>query len=675
MVRVPTGIEGLDTVLGGGFKRGSVTIVEGTPGTGKTTVGLQFIHAGIVDHGEPGLVVTFEQLPDQMFEDAATFGWDLRALERNKQLRVLCMSPRAFLEDFRVAGGLFDLATAQVAPRRVLIDSITVLHLVIPDEQEFRGVFYALMNNLKLKGVTSLLVRELQADITSGSTMEEFLCDVVLRLSYEETQTYTASRFLRVVKTRGYAHQAGLHPFRFGPRGIELFPCPRPLPEPEKPKTRLEKVATGVPGLDDLLEHGLTRGMSTLLVGSTGTGKTTISLQFLNEGAEVGEPGLFISLEEGQYKLRWLAESYNFGVAEKMDAGLIRVLSVSLVALCVEELFAHIAKALQESQAQRVVVDGVSSLLQRIKDPLLRNDYIYSLVQLFVQHGATPLLTAETDYWGPTSPISLGTPKFNSQPLAAIVDNIILLRHVESEGQIRQGLSVLKARGSGHAWEVREYILTARGVEVLRRTLGHEGLFSSTPLLTREARSIALDFSFQEAEYADLLTLVEDRMHRITTTILSPQNFTSVDEFFAAHDRGETNLARLEGASLRRGPDGTFFVLPECPFIRGLGSIVGNERYHRLFNHIVASFQAENPEVEIAYPFCIAHFQARHRAIQETTIAGQPLHAFQLGIRTADPQHPLLNRIALRQLGLSPDTVVELLREGFCCYAVRLPTP
>lgn len=674
MARVPTGIEGLDTVLGGGFKRGSVTLVEGTPGTGKTTVGLQFIYSGAVEHGEPGLVVTFEQLPDQIFEDAASFGWDLRALERRQQLRVLCMSPQAFVEDFRRAGGLFDLATAQLAPRRLLIDSITVLHLVIPEEQEFRGVFYALINNLKLKGVTSLIVRELQEDITNGSTMEEFLCDAVLRLSYEEAQTHTATRFLRVVKTRGYAHQPGRHPFRFGPQGLELFPCPRPLPELEEPRTRLEKVATGVPGLDDLLDHGLTRGMSTLLVGGAGTGKTTMSLQFLNEGAEVGEPGLFISLEEGKSKLRLLAESYNFSVAAKMDAGLIRVLNVSPVALCVEELFVQIDRTLQETSAQRVVVDGMSSLIQRIKDPIFRSDYVYSLLQMFTRHRATSLLTAETDHLGATALfVPFGEAEFSSQHLIGGVDNIILLRHVESEGQIRHGLSVLKARASGHAWDVREYILTARGVEVLRRTLGHGSSLSDLPLLTQEARSVARDFSFQEAAYEDLLTLVEDRMQRIITTALLPQNFATVEEFFAAHDHGETNLARLEGLSRRKGPEGTVFVLPECPFLRGLGSIMGNERYQKAFDAIVAAFQRENPGVEIAYPFCIAHFQARQRAAQETTVAGQPLQAFQLGIRPEASRPLLLNRAALEELGLTPEAVEKWLQEGFCCYAIRLP--
>jgi circadian clock protein KaiC len=669
MARVPTGIEGLDTVLGGGLQRGSVTLVEGPPGTGKTTVGLQFIHSGIVAQGEPGLVVTFEQLPDQLFEDAATFGWDLRALERQQRLRVLCMSPRAFVDDFRVAGGLFDLATAQLAPRRVLIDSITVLHLVIPDEQEFRGAFYALINNLKLKGVTSLIVRELQQDIASG-TMEEFLCDAVLRLSYEETQAHTATRFLRVVKTRGYAHQPGRHPFRFGPQGVELFPCPRPLPEPEEPRTRLEKVATGVPGLDDLFDHGLTRGMSTLLVGGVGTGKTTLGLQFLNEGAEVGEPGLFISLEEGKGQLRWLAESYNFGGAAKMDAGLIQVLSVSPVALCVEELFVQIDRALRETSAQRVVVDGVNSLLQRIKDPIDRSDYVHALLQMFMRHGATSLLTAETDPLGATP---FGEAEFRSPHLIAGVDNIILLRHVESEGQIRHGLSVLKARASGHAWDVREYILTARGIEVLRRILGPGSPLAGLPLLTQEARSVARDFSFQEAAYEDLLTLVEDRMQQIITTTLLPQNFATVEEFFTAHDHGETNLARLEGPSRRRGPEGTVFVLPECPFLRGLGSIVGNERYQKAFDPIVTAFQQENPGVEIAYPFCIAHFQARQRAVQETTIAGQSLQAFQLGIRPGGPRRLLLNRAALEELGLTPEAVEAWLEEGFCCYAVRLP--
>jgi circadian clock protein KaiC len=684
MERVPTGIDGLDTVLGGGVKRGSVTLVEGTPGTGKTTVGLQFIHTGLVTYGEPGLIVTFEQLPDQLYEDAAGFGWDLRALERENRLRVLCMSPQAFIDDFRAAGGRFDLATVQLSPRRALIDSITVLHLVVNDEREFRGVFYALMNHLKLKGLTSILVRELQEDLTGGGTMEEFLGDAVLRLSYEETTTHTATRFLRVVKSRGYAHQPGRHPFRFGPQGLELFPTPRPLPLGEERKTRLEKVATGVPGLDDLLDHGLVRGMSTLLVGSAGTGKTTLGLQFLNEGAEVGERGLLINLEECCHKLRLLAEAYNFDVAAKIDAGLITLLCVSPVALCVEELFARIHRTLQETAAQRIVVDGLSSLTGRIDDPVYRSDYVYSLVQMFARFGATSILTVEMDHVGaaPTCrPFgqaefdNIGNGRCAVPSLAAAVDNIILLHHVESGGQIRHGLSVLKARASAHAWDVREYILTGRGVEVLRRVLGPSGPLSGAPLLTREARGVARDFTFSDAEYEDVLTLVQDRMQRIIATSLPPQGYATAEEFYAAHDRGETSLAQLEGISRRVGPDGTVFVLPECPFVRGLGSLVDNQRYQKVFDQIVASFRQENPEVEIAYPFCIAHFQARARAAQETTLAGQPIQTHQLAIRTGDPQRPLLNRVASRELGLTDEEIIRLLGGGFCCYVVRLPEP
>ncbi|MGD9498220.1 MAG: RAD55 family ATPase, partial [Armatimonadota bacterium] len=284
---VGTGIPGLDEILGGGLRAGSCTLLEGIPGTGKTTVGLGFLYYGAVSAAEPGIAITFEQFPEQMIADAAQFGWDLQALEERGLVRVMCTSPDVFLDQLSEVGGLVDRMVTEMGARRLLIDSASHLHQITHDPREQRAIFYSMINGLKRAGLTSIVTKELESTEVTEIPFEEYLCDTVVRLDNRMVGDLRRRRYVEVVKSRGLSHRSGRHGFELGDDGPRVYPRYEPAPRPVDEACPVGRLSTGVAGLDRMLSGGLPSGSATLVAGSAGVGKTTLGLQFICEGARV----------------------------------------------------------------------------------------------------------------------------------------------------------------------------------------------------------------------------------------------------------------------------------------------------------------------------------------------------------------------------------------------------
>jgi circadian clock protein KaiC len=224
MERVKTGIQGLDQMLGGGFFPQTANLVEGAPGTGKTTLGMQFIYSGIVQFNEPGLIVTFEEFPQQYYRDAASFGWDFRQLEREKKLRVIMSSPEITQLDLESVGGMIETAVREMGAQRVLIDSLSHFERLSRDPVELRSIQYGFLNALKREGLTSILTRETAAIIGETSADETdiaFIVDSYTLLRYVEIES-AVRKALLVLKLRGSDHAKDIRQFEVTPRGIEI---------------------------------------------------------------------------------------------------------------------------------------------------------------------------------------------------------------------------------------------------------------------------------------------------------------------------------------------------------------------------------------------------------------------------------------------------------------------
>jgi circadian clock protein KaiC len=223
MERVKTGIPELDEMLGGGFLPQTANLVEGAPGTGKTTLGMQFIYNGIVKYDEPGLILTFEEFPQQYYRDAASMGWDFRRLEQEGRLRVMMTSPEVSRLDLETVGGMIETAAHEIGATRILVDSLTHLERLSTDACELRAIQYSFINALKREGLTALLTKESEALLGQVASKETaaFLSDSYLLLRYVEIES-AIHRALLVLKLRGSDHAKDIRQYTIGKLGIEV---------------------------------------------------------------------------------------------------------------------------------------------------------------------------------------------------------------------------------------------------------------------------------------------------------------------------------------------------------------------------------------------------------------------------------------------------------------------
>jgi circadian clock protein KaiC len=224
MKRVKMGIPGLDEMLCGGLLPQTANLVEGAPGTGKTTLGMQFIYHGIVAHGEPGIVLTFEEFPQQYYKDAASFGWDFRKMEQEGKLRVVMSSPEVSIADLEQVDGRIERLVQEIGAKRILVDSLSHFERLCEDPAKLRSVVYGFVNALKREGLTAVLTRESMALLGEAEGVDDalaFLVDSYVLLRYVEIES-AVHKALLVLKMRGSNHDKGIRQFGITPRGIEV---------------------------------------------------------------------------------------------------------------------------------------------------------------------------------------------------------------------------------------------------------------------------------------------------------------------------------------------------------------------------------------------------------------------------------------------------------------------
>jgi len=295
MERTELGVPGLDDILHGGVVTGNAILVEGTPGAGKTTLGLQFIHAGVTRFDEPGLIVTFEEFPSQMHRDAEQLGWNLRSLSDDNKLKIISTSPAVFRQETAGPDGLISQMAREIGAQRVFIDSISHFQRLTQDEAERREIFNSLVNMLKRAGFTAMFTKEAKLRTGDEVSFEEYASDAAIRLTHEMEAGTLRTRYLEVVKARGQDFVPGKHSFVIGAGGVTVFPSTHAGPDDAPSAAGMERISTAIVGLDEMLDGGFIKTWSVLVAGPAGTGKTILGLQVVAEGARRGEPALFLS--------------------------------------------------------------------------------------------------------------------------------------------------------------------------------------------------------------------------------------------------------------------------------------------------------------------------------------------------------------------------------------------
>jgi circadian clock protein KaiC len=495
----PTGIKGFDEITGGGLPTGRPSLVCGPPGAGKSLFALQFLVNGATRYGEPGVFLTFEQSRADVVADVGPLNFDLDGLEGQGRLLVdaLIMEPQA------VDTGEFDLealmvrlawAVEKIGAKRVAIDNVEALFAAFSSPALVRSELQRLFRWLKDQGLTTVITGERGEGMLTRHGIEAYLSDCVVVLDDRVVQD-VATRRLRVLKYRGSNHGRNEYPFLIGVAGVEVLPI---TSLGLNRQVSVERVSTGVSGLDEMLGgEGVFRGSGVLVSGSSGTGKTTIGASFADAACRRGEVVLFFSFEESAAEIDRNMASIGLDLAGWVERGLLHFHCERPTTRGLEDHLAMMQQLIQEFAPTLVVIDPVSSLARGatafdVSAMLMRQVYYLKAADI------TAVMTVLTD----ESELSQSIINISS-----LVDTSLELVVLTALGERNRGIYVLKSRGTAHSNQIREFLLSDTGVEVVPVVIGANGVLTGSARIAAESaeRASAHGLSLESEELARAL--------------------------------------------------------------------------------------------------------------------------------------------------------------------------
>lgn len=466
VARTPTGISGFAEVSMGGLPTGRATLVTGTTGSGKTLFALEFLARGVQEFSESGVFVTFEESPEDLRRNAASFGFTIEQWEADGKWAFVDLSATMIEEavivgsyDFGALIARVEAAVRRVGATRVVIDSLGAVFLRFPEHAIVRQEVFRLVNDLERLQVTAVVTAERVAEYNGVSRygVEEFAVDNVIVLRHT-VQGERRRRTVEIVKIRGGTHRTGEWLFTVDPaEGMVVIPLSFLKPRDRAAEAR---VSTGNPGLDRMCGGGVYRDAAVLLSGPTGVGKTMTALRFAAAGAAGGERCLVYSFDETREQLLRDAATWGIDLAALEETGQVQVICEYPEVSSLEDHFLRLRRALEDFRPQRLVIDTLSAL-ERTSAPRGPLDFVLAAVGLLRQREVTALFTAEPV--GRTTPTTM--PAIAAE-IASLVDVSIVLRYVEMPGRIGRAIAVVQTRGSEHDPAVREVTIDADGLHI-----------------------------------------------------------------------------------------------------------------------------------------------------------------------------------------------------------------
>jgi len=472
--KVKTGVIGLDEILFGGVLENESVLIEGLPGTGKTTLGMHFILQGIAE-GQNGIIITFEEFPAQYYRDALNFGWDLRQLEKDKKLKIIITSAKVLSQELERPGGMIERLIQEMDVKRILIDSINFLYKIKDEKQDPRNLINRFINAFKRQKITSFLVKDIEAR-DDNTHLSMYSVDCYIRLIFDLVSHYQRRRLIEVFKARGQKHLHGQHPFEITNDGVEVYPTilPNVKSELNQSSHTPQRIKTGVPGLDNMLGGGLLKNQTFLVAGTSGTGKTNLAIHFLAEGLKADESCLYISLGEQGNNLFRYAQAFNLDLKTAFEKERLNILNISDINISEGEFLNILRQNLNIFRPQRLVIDPISFLNDIATSSNMIKIIFQSMTKLFRESQVTTFLTSETSE-------VVGASKLSDYNLSYLVDTVILLRLAEIESAIHKAIMIIKHRESSHDRNLRELLITPEGIKIGEPFLNHEGILSGVP--------------------------------------------------------------------------------------------------------------------------------------------------------------------------------------------------
>jgi circadian clock protein KaiC len=485
--KAPTGIEGLDEITEGGLPLGRPTLVCGSAGCGKTLMGIEFLVRGVLEFDEPGVLMTFEETAEELAANVASLGFDLKALQADKKLRVDHVHiDRAEIEEtgeYDLEGLFIRLGYAidSIGAKRVMLDTIEALFSGFPNEGVLRSEIRRLFRWLKDKGVTTVITAERGEGTLTRQGLEEYVSDCVILLDNRVIDQITTRR-LRVVKYRGSTHGTNEYPYLITEDGFSVLPVTSLKLEHTVSD---EIVSSGIAGLDDMFtRRGWYKGSSILVTGTAGTAKTTLAASFALEACRRGERCLYFAFEESPAQLIRNMQTVGLDLQSCVDQGLLRIEASRPTLNGLERHLVTVHKLIGEFKPQSVVIDPISNLvsvgsLHEVRSMLTR------LIDFLKVNNITALFTALISARD-------GRMEVTEEGVSSLVDTWVSVRDLEGIGERNRGLSILKARGMSHSNQVREFVVTDKGIQLLDVIIGPTGIITGASRLTQRLQEQAL---------------------------------------------------------------------------------------------------------------------------------------------------------------------------------------
>ena len=478
--RLPTGVRGLDEIMGGGIPEFSFNIIAGSPGCGKTTLAHQIAFANATAK-KPALYFTVLGEPTvKMLRYQQQFSFfDISRL--GKDLRFINLSDMMLEKDLNA---VFDEITLQVAkanPRIVIVDSFrTVIRRAISGatEAEMQSFIQRLGQFLTSWEATTFLVGEYVTDEIRDNPLFT-IADGLFWLS-QMAERNSVVRKLQIVKLRGQSSVPGLHTIRITESGLQAFSRTLGLGEGKVRPARRRRLSVGIPDLDKMMGGGILEGDSLLVAGPSGTGKSALATQFIAEGLRLGEPGIVAIFEERPQGYTERADSFGMNLKAPQEKGKLEILYLRPLDLSVDETMQEILDAIERVGAKRLVIDSLVGFEMALA-PGFRADFresLYRMIAALTGAGITVLSTVEVED-------TFTEMSFSHYAISFLTDDIIRLRYVEIDGQLRKVMVVIKMRGGNHSKDIREYVITNKGLVVIHpRRTDYHGLITGIPQRT-----------------------------------------------------------------------------------------------------------------------------------------------------------------------------------------------
>jgi len=475
--KAATGVAGLDDVTAGGFQRGRLFLIEGSPGTGKTTIATQFLLAGAVA-GEKTLYITLSETENELREGAASHGWVLDGgvhifelvppeslLDEDQQQSLLYSSD---LELGETTKRVFE-ALDREKPDRVVLDSLSEIRLLAQSSLRYRRQILALKHYFAHRSATVLMLDDLTSD-THDKTVHS-VAHGVIRLEELSPNYGPERRRLRVVKYRGQRFRGGYHDFTIATGGVRVFP--RLVSAEHRTSFKKEVITSSLPELDALLGGGIETGSSTLILGPAGTGKSLLALTFVASAVGRGERAAMFVFDEELGLLIERAKALGIDLQAMRDAKQLSLEQVDAAELTPGEFSERVRVSVETNKARTVVIDSLNGYQAAMPEEQALILHMHELLQYLNRQGAATFLTvAQHGLVGDMkAPVDV----------TYLADTVMLLRYFEAAGRVRRAISVIKKRTSAHEDTIREFRIDKRGITLGEPLIDFQGVLRGVP--------------------------------------------------------------------------------------------------------------------------------------------------------------------------------------------------